>query len=107
MPTTEEPIQNDPLWREHVTQWRSSGLTQAAYCRQHDLSPHRLGYYKRKYSTSLVPVKHEPSAFVSVQIQPEPQHHDPLTLHFTNGLRLSGIAQNNITVVKQLAELLS
>jgi hypothetical protein len=99
----QEPL----LWREHVSQWSDSGLTRAAYCRVHDLCPHNFSYHKRKDSTGLIPVKHKPSGFVSVQRLPEPQHHDPLTLHFTNGVRLVGITASNVSVVKQLAELLS
>ncbi|MGH8296603.1 MAG: IS66 family insertion sequence element accessory protein TnpA, partial [Steroidobacteraceae bacterium] len=26
------------FWKGHVAEWRCSGLTQAAYCRQHELS---------------------------------------------------------------------
>ncbi|AGH47465.1 IS66 family insertion sequence element accessory protein TnpA [Paraglaciecola psychrophila] len=35
---------------------RDSGLTQAAYCWDHDLCPHNFSYNKRKYSTGPVPV---------------------------------------------------
>ena len=107
MPATQNLKQDPQLWREHVAQWLDTGLSQAAYCRQHELCPNGFSYYKRKYSTGLVPVKHKPAGFVSVQILPEPQHHDPLSLHFTNGVRLIGITASNVSVVKQLAEMLS
>ena len=107
MSATSNLKQEAPLWHEHVTQWRDSGLTQVAYCRDHALCPHNFNYHKRKYSTRLVPVKHKPSGFVSVHRLPEPQHHEPLTLHFTNGVRLIGITASNVSVVKQLAEMLS
>jgi len=35
------------FWRGHVEQWRTSGQSQAAYCREHGLSDHRLRYWKR------------------------------------------------------------
>ena len=107
MPATEKPTQDDQFWRSHVAQWRDSGLTQAAYSRQYDLCPHSLSYYKRKYATGLEPVKRKQSGFASVQVIPAPQHYEPLTLHFTNGVRLSGIAEHNVAVVKQLSEVLS
>ena len=31
------------FWKSHLTGWRDSGLSQAAYCRQHDLRPVRTG----------------------------------------------------------------
>lgn len=32
-------------WRAHVSAWRSSGQTQAAYCAAHGLSVSALGYW--------------------------------------------------------------
>ena len=32
-------------WAVHVQRWRESGLTQAAYCQQHDLNRHTLTYW--------------------------------------------------------------
>jgi hypothetical protein len=54
-----------------------------------------------------VPIKDEPSGFVRVEVIPQPQYHEPLTLYFANGAHLTGIAANNLEVVKQLAEVLS
>jgi hypothetical protein len=86
VPTTKNIKQDAPPWREHVTQWRDNGLTQAAYGREYELCPHSFSYHKLKYSSLLVPVKPKSSGFVSVQILPVPQHHDPLTLYFTKYL---------------------
>ena len=99
--------QDDKSWPEHVSQWRDSALTQIAYCRQYNLCPHQFSYHKRKYLTGVVPAKDKSSGFVRVQVVPQPQYHEPLTLHFANGARLTGISANNIAVVKQLAEVLS
>jgi hypothetical protein len=33
------------FWAEHVRQWQASGLSQRAYCRQHDLIPRKLTYW--------------------------------------------------------------
>lgn len=75
MPTILNSKQDNPFWPEHVSQWRDSAVTQAAYCRQYALCPHQFSYYKRKYSTELVPVKGEPSGFVRVQVIPQAQYH--------------------------------
>jgi hypothetical protein len=36
------------FWTRHISQWRSSGLTQAAYCRRHHLTKSTLGYWSSK-----------------------------------------------------------
>jgi len=35
-------------WREHVTLWRKSGLSQAEYCRQHGLKPPDFSWWKNE-----------------------------------------------------------
>lgn len=99
--------QDEPFWRNHVSQWRDSGLKQATYCRQQDLSPHSFSYYKRKFSGGHEPIRRKSAGFVNVQVKTEAMFCDQLTLHFTNGVRLSGIAEHNVSVVKQLAQVLS
>lgn len=33
------------FWAEHVRQWQDSGVSQRAYCRQHNLTPRKLTYW--------------------------------------------------------------
>lgn len=41
-----ESIQERRLfWAEHVRQWQTSGLSQRAYCRQHNLIPRKFTYW--------------------------------------------------------------
>jgi hypothetical protein len=49
------------FWRGHIDAWRQSGLSQAAYCTQHDLSLSSFAYWRHKRSkpsasTAIVPV---------------------------------------------------
>jgi hypothetical protein len=51
-------------WKNHIETWQSSGLTQAAYCRQHDLNTHafssRLHAFRSQdgaESPTLIPVQ--------------------------------------------------
>ena len=99
--------QDEPFWRNHVSQWRAAGLKQATYCKQHNLSPHSFSYYKRKFSDGPEPIRRKTAGFVNVHLASEVNPPDPLTLHFANGVRLSGIAEHNVSVVKQLAQVLS
>lgn len=107
MTTTKTTNQNHPFWRDHLTQWREANVSQRAYCREHQLCPHKFGYYKRTLATDLLPTIPTNTGFVSVQVLPEFNPPEPLTLHFTSGLRLSGIGADNLGLVKQLAAVLS
>jgi len=49
------------FWKNHMEQWSSSGLSQAEYCRQHDIKANRFTYWKCKFkqekaSSGIVPV---------------------------------------------------
>ncbi|ANB01201.1 hypothetical protein ECTOBSL9_0257 [Ectothiorhodospira sp. BSL-9] len=35
------------LWQEHITQWRSSGLSGMAYCKQESLAYGRFVYWRK------------------------------------------------------------
>ncbi|MEQ3659285.1 MAG: hypothetical protein ABNH21_10030 [Glaciecola sp.] len=93
------------FWQKHVSQWQSSGLTQAQYCKQHNLHPQRLSHHKRKLETK--DKQSGKTGFIAVPIPQAIPTPAPLTLRFASGLSLSGIASNNIDVVKQLAAVLS
>lgn len=44
------------FWEAHVHGWRSSGLTQAAYCREHGLKIKSFGNWKQKPTACAAPV---------------------------------------------------
>ena len=41
------------FWRRHLTDWRTSGLSQAAYCRRHGLDVKRWTYWRRTLKPTL------------------------------------------------------
>lgn len=41
------------FWKPHLDGWRDSGLSQAAYCRQHSLSLKCFAYWRRTLSPTL------------------------------------------------------
>lgn len=105
MSSNKTQSENQAYWQKHVQQWQSSGLSQAAYCREHQLDQNKLSYHKRKPLGEAVPT--QSNGFVSVQLAQNVQSVDTLTLHFVNGTHLSGITSQNVTVVKQLMEALA
>ena len=61
------------FWKQHIEDWRSSGLTQIAYCHQHELRPHQFTYWKKRFvqtdtGITFVPLKIRRS----VQTAPDP-----------------------------------
>lgn len=76
-------------WRSHIEAWQSSGLTQAAYCRQHQLNSRtftaRLSEYRRERGGDkpvLIPVT---VTQASGELNPEA---NKIVLHCVQGNRL-------------------
>jgi len=46
--TTKKRTSRRPFWQQHLRVWSQSGLTQADYCRQHQLSRAAFGWWKRQ-----------------------------------------------------------
>jgi hypothetical protein len=97
--------QTHAFWRKQVDLWRASNLSQTQYCKKHALKPHSLSYHKRRLETNREAVSE--SRFIAVSVPAAMPASTPLTLHFASGLSLSGIAPNNLDVVKQLTAVLS
>ena len=89
-------------WQQHIKAWQTSGMSQAAYCKQHDLIYHRFGYWYRK----LIGCQRQPSGFARVV-----QHHrrgtQGLSVRLPNGIELHGVEADNLSVVKELLRQLS
>ena len=54
--------QSRTYWKQHIENWRSSGLTQAEYCRQHEIKDYRFTYWKKRLipadsAITFVPLK--------------------------------------------------
>jgi len=70
-------------WLNHIEGWQRSGLSQAAYCRQHDLNANsftgRLSEFRKKagsVSSELIPVQ--------VSVDKEPPSTNNLVLSVNN-----------------------
>lgn len=66
------PSQKQRLWQRHIRSWQASGLSQAGYCRKHDLSLASFGYWRKRVKAdappTIVPVVRE-SPTVGVQLR--------------------------------------
>ena len=71
-------------WLNHIEGWQRSGLSQAAYCRQHDLNANsftgRLSEFRKKGNSAtpeLIPIQ--------VKVDEEPSSTNKLVLTVNNG----------------------
>ena len=60
--TKKKTTSRKPFWQEHLRAWSQSGLTQADYCRQHQLSAPAFGWWKRQLEGKPRPRKRSPAA---------------------------------------------
>ena len=77
-------IKSDFWWR-HLTEWRTSGLSQAAYCRRHGLDVKRWAYWHR----TLKPTPGDEAVPAMVPIvMSAPLPDDRVEVRLPNGLQV-------------------
>ncbi len=105
---TSENKQAKSLWPVHIEQWQISGLSQAAYCRLHDLSPHKFNYWKRKSPPGCEVKSRIPSGFTRIQVDTDiPSNREiGLSLLFNDGMRIDGITSDTIMMIEPLLRVL-
>jgi hypothetical protein len=70
----EQLEQKRTYWKQHIDSWQETGVTQAEYCRRHNLHYHQLIYWKKRFlntetDVTFVPLKLED--FSDIPTQPE------------------------------------
>lgn len=87
MPEDSQQLDSQPrrrFWEHHIERWQSSGLSQAAYCRKHQLSAHRFYYWRRRLLASQ-----ERVSFLPVALSASPvQSHPTIRIHAPNGFTI-------------------
>ncbi len=99
------PSQKREYWRQHILKWQASGLSQQAYCKPLNLKHYQLSYWHNALKKQSKPKKKSiSSGFATVNIrQPKTEE---LMLSFPSGIRLSGIEDDNLRIVKEIVEIL-
>jgi hypothetical protein len=89
------------FWKEQIEAWQASGRSQHAFCKTHDLSYPRFGYWLRKFRArgegAAAPCRS--SGFVSAIAS---SGGDGLVVHLPNGIELRGITEQNVSLAEQL-----
>lgn len=74
-------------WRKHIAAWERSGLSKAAYCRQHGLCANTMCTWRKRLAKATV--KSEKQAFVELvrpETVPAPSASiEPLEIRFPSG----------------------
>lgn len=76
------PEEKRRKWAQHIGGWKTSGKSQAEYCREHGLSWKRFYYWKNKLMTKQeAGVKLVPVGLLPIRVQQARTHGRPLVLH--------------------------
>lgn len=96
------------FWSEHLEQWQSSGLSQAAYCRKHDLCQQKFSYRKRQVDTLYAGKAEKSAGFVRAEVAPlvSSSSGTGLSLRFNKSICIEGITADNVMLVQPLLSLL-
>lgn len=97
-------------WQHHIDTWRSSALSQKAYCHEAEISLHQFGYWRRKLRTAAEQHdKKSVSALVPVaRSEPNPVRLTAgLSITLATGVVIQGIEPGNMSVVTELIGQLS
>ena len=99
--------QTDPqalhtFWESHITGWKESQLSQAAYCQTHELAVHRFYYWKRKFEGKKSPV----TSGGFVPVHPVLGENHSLTVQLPNQIRIEGIASDNLHLLEVVCGIL-
>lgn len=91
----------------HLAAWTTSGLSQAAYCRQHSISYHVFRQWRQRRDRQLTAPASGPSAFI--QLRPGRRAAGPaadvdpaVLIILSNGLQLRVTEPANIPWVRRL-----
>lgn len=85
-------------WQGQINYWRTSGESQASFCKAHELSYHRFTYWRRKFNDRHA----EPGGFALVKYQSAGASN--LSVALPNGLVIQGIGADNLGLARELLE---
>ncbi len=100
MPKSTEKQQ---VWFDHIQACEASGLTQAEFCRDKNLSINTFAYYRSQYLAKPLAANPNSSSHSFVELHLPPVTLEPFSLSLPNGIKLSLPQSFN---EKQLSKLL-
>jgi len=96
-------------WRRTLSEWRDSGLSGAAFCKQHSIVYHRFVYWRRKLRVSAgneSGAERGPGFARVISRPPATPSLDGLTVSLPGGVSITGLDAGNVAllgvILKQL-----
>ena len=99
-PAEPGPEHKRRIWQSQIVRWQQSGLSQAAYCREHGLKLHQFIYWKNRFNRTDAGIKFVPLRFS--QNLPVPVAESSFNLFTPNGYRIEVGSRFNAGALKQL-----
>ena len=89
-------------WQNSIAQWKTSGLSGAQFCKQHELNLAQFYYWKSKSvasSNKAVSDPNRPTGFATVVVTDSPLVAESLNFTLPNGCAIVGINSVNVALV--------
>lgn len=93
------------FWKHHIEEWSRSGVTQRAYCRQNDLRPNQLTYWKNKIKNPNLPVEFAQISPVQISELLNSTGRERLRLNIDSSFQIEipdGFSQTTLTQLLQV-----
>ena len=98
-----QTLSRGSFWQRHINQWRASGLSKMAYCRQYSLAYHQMVYWSNKEQLPVAEQSNKPSGFVAVAVTATTTNQN-LSVRLPNGVIIEGINDRSVALVGILLE---
>ena len=98
----EQLEQKRSYWKHHIECWQETGLTQAEYCRRHNLKHHQLVYWKKRFLKTETGVSFVPLKLEDLLDIPTGQDQASLTLIINNQFKVDIRAGFDVHLLRQL-----
>jgi len=80
--------QKRTYWKHHIDSWQETGLTQAEYCRRHNLKQHQLLYWKKRFVQAESGVSFVPVSIAGLPGDPVQTDHPTLCLFINDRFKI-------------------
>ena len=98
----EQLEQKREYWKQHIDSFQQTGLTQAEYCRRHNLKHHQLVYWRKRFLKTEKDVSFVPLKLEDLLDIPSGREHASLTLVIDNQFKIEIRAGFDPQLLRQL-----
>ncbi len=97
------PTERAHVWQQHITDWKASGVSGSAYCKQQSLVYHQFVYWCRKLAPTDDSLEQEQAVTGFTRVVSVPGAGiggaDGLTVSLPGGVSITGLHAGNIELL--------